>query len=208
MSAAFERFRFSFFEDPNSARDGLDLVPLTQLADDERDRAEDMLLSYLPDTRAVIGLGVLRSRRAEDKLVRLFEAEEPAAEISSGLVYLAKALWRIRRDRRWLAAIVDVLARGDLWTQRMTAALALLDVDDASAVPPLLKAIDDPHSLVRHHAARALLAIHGLPADANDPEHMIFRLMSDDPVRRESGKRDALAAIAARPIAAHRREQA
>jgi hypothetical protein len=207
MSAAFERFRFSFFEDPNSARDGLDLVPLTQLADDERDRAEDMLLGYLPDTRAVIGLGVLRSRRAEAKLVRLLEAEEPA-ETSNGLVYLAKALWRIRRDRRWLAAIVDVLARGDLWTQRMTAALALLDVDDASAVPPLLKAIDDPHALVRHHAARALLAIHGLPADANDPEHMIFRLMSDDPVRRESGKRSMLAAIAARPIAAHRREQA
>jgi HEAT repeat protein len=135
------------------------------------------------------------------------EAEEPA-ETSNGLVYLAKALWRIRRDRRWLAAIVDVLARGDLWTQRMTAALALLDVDDASAVPPLFKAIDDPHALVRHHAARALLAIHGLPADANDPEHMTYRLMSDDPVRRESGKRSVLAAIAARPIAAHRREQA
>ena len=80
MSAAFERFRFSFFEDPNSAREGLDLVPLTHLADDERDRAEDMLLSYLPDTRAVIGLGVLRSRRTEGKLVRLFEAEEPAAK--------------------------------------------------------------------------------------------------------------------------------
>ena len=91
----------------------------------------------------------------------------------------------------------------------MTAALALLDVDDPCAVPPLLKAIDDPHSLVRHHAARALLAIHGLPADANNPEHMIYRLMSDDPVRRESGKRDEFAGRGRSPhIVASRRKAA
>src|ERR1700758_1003210 len=40
MSDAFERFRFSFFEDQNSARDGLDLSSLAQLSDDERVRAE------------------------------------------------------------------------------------------------------------------------------------------------------------------------
>ena len=74
-SAAFERFRLSFFEDPNSARDWLDAAALAQLEGEERARAEDMLLEYLPDSRGVIELGVLRSRRAEFRLAQLLEAE-------------------------------------------------------------------------------------------------------------------------------------
>ena len=73
-SAAFERFKFSFFEDPKSAQDALDTAALEQLQGDERTRAEDMLIAFLPDSRAVIGLGVLRSHRAEPRLVALFAA--------------------------------------------------------------------------------------------------------------------------------------
>jgi hypothetical protein len=75
-SPAFLSFRFSFFEDPDSARNGLDMKSLAALEGEERSRAEDMLLQYLPDTRGVIGLGALRSRRAEPALVQLFEAEQ------------------------------------------------------------------------------------------------------------------------------------
>lgn len=195
VSEAFERFRFSFFEDKNSARDGLDLSSLAQLSDTERVRAEDMLIDYLPDARAVIGLGVLRAQRAEPELARLFDAERDAP--SSGLVYLARALWQIRPDPRWLDALIDVLASGDFWPQRATAARALFDIRDRAAVPALIEALDDPEALVRYHAARALLATHGQPADSNDSEHMIFRVMSDVVARREGGKRDILAAIAA-----------
>ena len=88
-SAAFERFRFSFFEDPYSPRDGLDLAALAALEGDERSRAEDMLL-----------------------------------------------------------------------------------------------------------------ALHGLPDQSADSQHVIHRVMSDNPERREGGKRDLLAAIAGRPISA------
>src|SRR6476661_9965173 len=93
-SAAFERFRFSFFEDPDSPRSGLDMKALAALEGEERSRAEDMLLQYLPDARGVIGLGALGSRRAEPALVRLFEASEGSD--SSEQVYLAKALWQIQ----------------------------------------------------------------------------------------------------------------
>jgi HEAT repeats len=196
MSDAFERFRFSFFEDQNSARDGLDLSSLAQLSGDERVRAEDMLIAYLPDARAVIGLGVLRARRAEGALTRLFEVERN--QPSSGLVYLAKALWQIRPDPRWLSAITDVLANGEFWPQRQEAALALFDIRDSAALPALIAALDDDESLVRHHAARALLATHGLPADSDDSGRMIYRVMSKDAARREGGKRDVLAAIGAR----------
>jgi len=196
MSAAFERFRFSFFDDQQSARDGLDLSSLAQLSDDERVRAENMLIDYLPDTRGVIGLGELRAKRAEPALTCLFEAERD--QPSSGLVYLAMALWQIRPDPRWLAAIADVLGSGEFWPQRVEAAIALVNIRDPAAVPALTKALDDDEALVRHHAARALLATHGLSADSDDGGHMIYRIMSGDAARREGGKRDILAAIAVR----------
>jgi len=66
-------------------------------------------------------------------------------------------------------------------------------------VRALVKTLDDPEGLVRHHAARGLLA---LPDKSTDPQHMMYRVMSNDAERREGGKRDILAAIAGRPISA------
>jgi HEAT repeats len=199
-SAAFERFRFSFFEDPDSPRNGLDMKALAELEGEERSRAEDVLLQYLPDTRGVIGLGALGSRRAGPALVQLFEASQGSD--SSEQVYLAKALWQIQPDPRWLDAVIEVLASADEPMQRLTAAEALHDFRDPVAVGALVKALDDPEGLVRHHAARGLLALHGLPDDSKDPQHMMYRVMSDDAERHEGGKRDILAAIAWRSICA------
>ena len=206
-TAAFERFRFSFFEDPYSARDGLATAALAELEAEERTQAETMLLDYLPDTRGVIGLGVLRSFRSRLPLMSLFEAEcryrDEARNSADGfwasdqLVYLAKALWEISPDPRWLEAMLDVLACGQDSTQRGTAVQALYGVGDQAAAQALVKALDDDDSLVRYHAARALLALIGLAAEPNDSDHMMYRLMADDSARRESGKRDVLAAIEA-----------
>jgi hypothetical protein len=110
-SAAFERFRFSFFDDPDSPRNGLDIKALAVLGGEERSRAEDMLLQYLLDTRAAIGLGALGSRRAEPALVQLFDAEQGSGR--SAQIYLATALWQIRPDPRWLKAVIEVLASAD-----------------------------------------------------------------------------------------------
>jgi HEAT repeat protein len=197
-SPAFERFRFSFFEDPYSVRDGLDMEALVAIEGEERLRAEDMLIDCLPDTRAAIGLGTLRSLRAEPALVQLFEAEQGTAST----VYLAKALWQIRPHRRWLEAVTDVLASDEEPMQRLTAAEALRDMRDGAAVHALMKALDDDEALVRHHAARGLLSLHGLPDQSEDSQHMMYRVMSENADRREGGKRDILAAIAGRPLAA------
>jgi hypothetical protein len=208
-SAAFERFRFSFFEDQTSARDGLDTLALAELRGEEVTRAEDLLIGFLPDARGVIGLGVLRSRRAEPELTELFEAEQRAWRearatddefcSTDGLVYLAKALWRIRPNPRWRDAMIDVLGAAEDW-KRQTAVEALCDVCDPVAVQALIKALDDAEPLVRYHAARGLLLIHGLSVDSRDPAHMMYRAMSKDDARREGGKRDILAAIDRRPI--------
>jgi HEAT repeat protein len=197
-SAAFGRFQFSFFEDHDSPRNGLDIEALAALQGDERREAEDMLLRYLPDTRGVIGLGALGSRRAEPALARLFEAAQ--ATHSTALIYLAKALWQIRPDPRWLAAMIEVLHADAEPMRRLSAATALHDVGDPAAVSAFAKALDDPEALVRHHAGRGLLALHGLPDDSTDPQHMVYRVMASAAERREGGKRDILAAIAGRSV--------
>lgn len=193
---AFEQFRYSFFEDPYSARDGLDEAALAELTGEERSEAERLLLDFLPDARAVIGLGVLRSQRAESRLAKLFD-ELP--EDSRKTVYVATALWRIRPDPRWLAAIVADLGASDSF-QRMDAAFALKEFYTPQAADALKRALDDDDSLVRHHAARGLLLLHGIDCPANEPEHMVYRVMSDDLVRREAAREEILTAVAARPI--------
>jgi HEAT repeat protein len=122
-----------------------------------------MLLQYLPDTRGVIGLGALGSRRAEPALVQLFEAEQ---------------------------------------VQRLTAVEALYHFREPASVRALVKSLDDPDGLVRHHASSGLVALHGLPDDSQDPQHMMYRVKSNDAERHDGGKRDILAAIAGRPISA------
>jgi hypothetical protein len=198
-SAEFVRFRSSFFEDADWARQGLDVQALLALGAKERERAEELLLDYLPDVRGVIGLGVLRSPRAEPVLAGMIEMEL-GSEPCFVLVELAKALWQIRPDARWLDAVAEVLASaGDPW-ERLHAAEALYAFRDPVAVSALAKALDDPEALVRHHAARALLAIHGLSRLPSDPRHMVYRVASGDAGRREGGKLDIWEAIAGRQI--------
>lgn len=208
----FERFRFSFFEDPTAARDGLDTTSLAQLVGAERSRAEDMLLAYLPDHRGVISLGVLHSRRAEAVLRRMFEEElkeqaaaktrAPGSWSALGLMGLAKALWLIRPDPRWVTTMVDMLVSSDEPFDRREAAQALYVVRDPAAVAALTDALDDPETLVRSHAASSLLAIYGLPTPLADPQHMAYRVMAGDVARRERAKQDILAAIAGRSMLA------
>ena len=59
QSAAFERFRFSFFEDPDSAHQGLDTPALAGLAGEKREQAEGMLFSLPSATPATTGVSAL-----------------------------------------------------------------------------------------------------------------------------------------------------
>jgi hypothetical protein len=218
MSAAFERFKYSFFADPTSARDGLDMAALTALAGDEREEAETLLLAFLPDARAVIGLGALRSHKAEAELVKLFDTErklqlearhdtrmQPGGShewYPSMMFYLAHALWRIHPDPRWPQAVIEAFSSARDWVFRHEAILALDGVNEPVAGQALLSALDDAEPLVRYAAARGLLMLHGLPPQPTDPQAMTIRVMSKDAARREGGKRDILDAIAGRAIVA------
>jgi hypothetical protein len=212
MSGAFDRFKYSFFDDPKSAQDALDTASLASLQGDERIRAEDMLIAFLPDSRAVIGLGVLRSKKAQPKLELLFDDElKELAEVrrdpqkqedynSLGLLFLCQALWLIAPDPRWPVPAIEVLSSGFYWMQRQEAAEALSVMHTPESVAALTSALDDDEALVRFSAARGLLAIYGLPYDPKDIQSMVYRVMAENAARRAGGKRDVLAAIAGRAM--------
>ena len=216
MSSAFQRFKYSFFEDPTSARDALDVSSLIALEGDERTRAETMLLELLPDTRAVIGLGALRSKMAEPELRRLFNSERalqleaqhdvkmqaggPNEWYPSAMLHLAHALWQINPDPSWPQASMDGLTSARDWVFRQEAVQALFGVDESEAVAALTQALDDDEPVVRYAAARGLLLLHGLPALSFDLQNMMVRVTSEEAARHDSGKHEILAAIAGRAM--------
>ena len=95
-----------------------------------------------------------------------------------------------------------VLASSGDEIQRMQATIALASFADPAAAKVLIAALDDEDRLVRHHAARALLALHGVVTANVDSEHMMYRVMASDKARHESGKRDVLDAIKGKKIKA------
>jgi hypothetical protein len=209
-SPTFEEFRFSFFEDPDSARDQLVTAPLLELHGEERALAEQMLLDFLPDGRAIIGLGLLRSKRAKPRLLEIFAAERIKAiglyatresDVTLlDLIWSAQALWRIQPSLSYAQALIENLRASANDTDRSEAAAALADMPIPEVDSALLGCLDDPDTVVRYHVARSLLLIHGQTPNDLDVHSVMARIGSNDPERRGSGKRDLLAAISNKPL--------
>ena len=194
VSEALTRFKYCFFEDPYSARDYLDTESAEVLEGEDRVCAETMLLDFLPDLRAVIGLGVLRSRKALPALRARFESA-PTGPFSYGQVETALAIYRIEPDSRMAAYLGEALVRASDWSARMQAALALANLPVGEAAPALLQGLEDADKLIRHHAAAALLRLHGIGWNADDLEHPTVRIMSGSVAIQERARGEIRAAI-------------
>jgi hypothetical protein len=213
-SPTFEKFRFSFFEDPDSARDQLVTAPLLELRGEERALAEQMLMDFLPDGRAIIGLGLLRSQRAKPRLLEIFAAERIKAvglyatresEVTLlDLIWSAQALWRIQPSLSYAQALIENLRASANDMDRSEAAVALAEMPIPEVDSALLGFLDDPDTVVRYHVARSLLLIHGQTPNDLDVHSVTARIGSNDPARRGSGKRDLLTAISNKPLVAVR----
>jgi hypothetical protein len=209
-SPTFEKFRFSFFEDPDSARDQLVTAPLLELRGEERDLAEQMLLDFLPDGRAIIGLGLLRSRRAEPRLLKILTAERVKAigfyatreseETLLDLIWSAQALWRIQPNLSYAQALIENLRASANAGDRGDAAAALGEMPFPEVDAALLGRLDDPDTVVRYQVARSLLLIHGQTPNDLDAHSVMARIASNDPERHGSGKRGLLATILNKPL--------
>src|SRR3954464_2516785 len=110
-SPAFQRFQASFDAPGRAFLDQLDTAALLALDEPERTEAEDILLGALStdDPRIVRALLDLRWTRAVAPL-RAAPAPPPQGRVRGAV---ARALHALGHDRSAIAAIVDVLRRGD-----------------------------------------------------------------------------------------------
>lgn len=205
-SPAFRKFWLSFYAEGDYPRHRLDIDALVALQGAERELAERMLIDALPDVRAVVGLGALASVKAYKRLAAMFEAECAAAQAAriSGafdwrgarLIATAEALWRIEPCPRYSRALIGRLKFAQSGSERMDAAAALAQMPGADVEAALNDALDDRDALVRHHAARSLLAIHGVEVDARAAHQMVYCVMGAE--RR--GGRDFVAVLREDPL--------
>lgn len=179
MSADFDAFLNSnFFGNPFDAwHDGLDVPRLTRLQGEELAQAEAMLLKNLPDTRAVVGLGEIRSQKALEPLRQLLRAKTHATTEA------AVALLKIASDTEGLEPIIRTLGDAKIfWSQRMEAAIALSNFRSEHAVNALVSALDDTDKLVRHHAAKSLLSLYApyVETALRDTPQVAIKIMRED----------------------------
>lgn len=164
-SPAFQRFQASFDAPGRAFLDQLDTAALLALDEPERTEAEDILLGALStdDPRIVRALLDLRSTRAIAPL------RAALARTSQGRmrVAVARALHDLAHDRSAIAAIVDVLHRGDR-SSRETAASVLRVMPVADVQSALLDALSDADASVRGLATSALYTLHHLDDLARD----------------------------------------
>ena len=169
MSSAFERFKNSYSK--GFSRDGPPLDLLDQMDEEERKKIETLLLSKLKpgDLDSIQALGYLRSQQAFTQLVEML----PKAT-NLGKVYIAEALWRIRRYEPALTLVCQTLMSGSLASNdaRRMAAIVLREIPDEPAIKALRFALEDDEYLVRYHAQLSLAVLLGLQEElkALEPE--------------------------------------
>ena len=159
----FDRFlKSNFFGNPFDAwHDGPDIHILKALQGDDLAKAETMLIKALPDARAVVGLGEIRSQKAAEPLRKLIHDKTVATEASL-------ALFKINGDTSGADSIINVLKdQRNHWAKRQDAAIALRYFRSEKVANALLDALNDPEKLVRYHASTSLLTLYG-HMEAND----------------------------------------
>jgi HEAT repeat protein len=175
-SPVFEQFRRDFFGTDFKSHTEPDLWAITRLEPFERETAEIMLIEGLHenDVRPIIGVGVLRSRKALKPLRRMHR--QCSKGYNNNGFWVAQALWRIDEVAQAVPTLLEKLEKADYWSERVIGALALAEVNTPESKAALRKALQDPDSMVRETAKDSLLTLHGFDASV-----IPISLTSDNP---------------------------
>ncbi|MCC6552354.1 MAG: HEAT repeat domain-containing protein [Polyangiaceae bacterium] len=205
-SRDFQRFVETFFgTGAEAAREGPDTAALERLQGSERDQAEQLLMARLgpDDSRAALGLGVLRSQAASDRVAQLMRrAEGTEREVSAeALINTSYARWLIASDPAALANIVRVLEVSPFDSIRVSAVNTLRRIRVPESEQALLRAVEhDESPIVRHNAAKALLGMHGQLPDPRKPPQVAIRIMFAVPHVRQEALRELRELLAQHPM--------
>lgn len=200
-SADFHQFLDTFTSSgEEAAREGPDTAALARLQDEERVQAERVLLARLgqSDSRAALGLGILRSERAAMPVRQLMQeslGKEKDADAEALLNY-SLACYRIEGDASALQNIAHVLEVSPFESVRISAAQALCESGAREAHAYLWKALEmDESGLVRHNIGKGLLMMHGKLDDPRESPQVTIRLMIKAPHVRAEAIRELKAMV-------------
>lgn len=174
-SARFQAFHRSYLSestDVEQIRSGLEPGVIEALTPEERVQAERLLLARLArggDSRAAVGLGLMRSQAAVEPL-RQAMMEQAGRRPHASPAY-ADALWRIAGDPRAIEAVAAIAREPAVHeTWRVDAVIALAGMPTPLALQTLQALLQAaPEYLVRYHSFKGLLKLHGYgPKEADD----------------------------------------
>jgi len=182
-SPEWNRFMDNYYGDSYMMwHDGIDEKSVTKLNDEEREKAEDMLIQSLEDGShyGAIGLRELRSKKAIPFLIDNLESGGGTLKVE-----IAVALCLIEYNLVYLPHIIDVLRSGGFWSYRIDAARALRRFPTEEVVEALFESVaKDSEYLVRNHASETILFLHGLHPQISEHkeifQHMIVNFDVDD----------------------------
>ncbi len=153
--------------------DGINASVVNALQGEERDEAEQLLIESLMkgDMWPARGLEIMKSTRSLPCL-----KERLKVATGSEVVYIAEVIEGIEGRGEYIDVIIDRLLYAGFWSVRIDAAIALRKFKVQRVIDALYQGMLDDDSLVRHHSADSLLAIHGLKPEIADHGET-FRLM-------------------------------
>ena len=175
----------NFFGDPYMMwHDGIDVTAVNRLSEEEKKKAEDMLIQemYKGNYFAVQGLRELRSKKAIPVMKQYLNEADPSVQLEICITLVEQ-----EGEMEYLDIIFALLLNCPSYYVRMTAAIELRKFNLPSVVEALFKAILDPDYLVRYHAVESLLDIHGFEPDITLHDDIMFEITfsEEDDVPRE-----------------------
>lgn len=161
-SENFKEFYRNFISNDDLQRvihDGLNENIFTKLTLEELGEAERMMLEKLPsgDSRAAVGLGVMRSKKAAAPIRKLMATQKNAA--------YTQALWRIEQDPQVIERLAAIIqdSRVDS-SQRIDAVRALAEIPSEISKRHLMDILQkNVDYLLRYHSFSGLLILYGYP---------------------------------------------
>ncbi len=189
-SPEWDLFMENYYGDPYTMwHDGIDETSVTRLKDEERDRAEDMLIASLEEGShyGAIGLRELRSTKALPYL-------EERLKSSAGTlaVEIAVALCLIKQTLDYVPYIITALQKSVFWSDRIRAAKALRRFPTKEVVETLFQVVaKDSDYLVRNHASETILFLHGLQPSISSHKEIFGHMIVDYDKENETSTRNA-----------------
>ena len=180
---AWSEYRLAHFGEPYDVwHDGPDFAAFRAAAREDPATAEQMMLQGLAEGDPLAAQSISEADLPLEIRTRFIPVLEAALDRTNSTfrVRVAEALTWLTGEQRWSSAIVDVLAGGLFWGDRLDAARALGNYQPTvELVAALMRGVQDEEYLVRYHSCDSLLRYSGSTATIYDEKELFEQIANE-----------------------------